>query len=267
MRLKKWLLALLALFLLAAGCAGKATPPAPAASGTADPADEPLAYTNVTLTVRKDAETVLERAVESDEELLLVREIVFDSLVKSAAWEGLEVSELEAFILLSFDTGAGSARQSYYQYDSEGRHVLQMGEAGMYTVMSDEAYDKLLLLAGLADKPAASETDAAQKGAHQLISAKEAKAMMDEETGYVLLDVRTEEEFAQKRIPGAVLIPDYELASRAEAELPDQAQRIYVYCRTGRRSAAAAKALVEMGYENVLDLGGIVDWPYETVSD
>ncbi len=74
----------------------------------------------------------------------------------------------------------------------------------------------------------------------------------------------TEQEFKEKRIPGSVLIPDYELAQRAQAELPDKRQVIFVYCRSGRRSEAAAKELVAMGYNHVYDVGGIIDWPYET---
>ena len=103
------------------------------------------------------------------------------------------------------------------------------------------------------------------------IDAENAKKLMEEfsfeGTGdYVLLDVRTEAEFNEKRIPGAVLIPDYELTKRAEAELPDKTQVILVYCRSGNRSATAAKALVAMGYNHVYDFGGIIDWPYETTS-
>ncbi len=101
------------------------------------------------------------------------------------------------------------------------------------------------------------------------MSAENAKQMMGEfaqteDSTYVLLDVRTEEEYREKRIPGSVLIPDYELAQRAEAELPDKRQVIFVYCRSGRRSEAAARKLVEMGYNHVYDIGGIIDWPYET---
>ncbi|WMJ82549.1 redoxin domain-containing protein [Oscillospiraceae bacterium LTW-04] len=104
------------------------------------------------------------------------------------------------------------------------------------------------------------------------IDAENAKQMMDEfseteDSTYVLLDVRTEQEYKEKRIPGAVLIPDYELAERAQAELPDKRQVIFVYCRSGRRSEAAAKELVAMGYNHVYDMGGIIDWPYETTQE
>lgn len=101
------------------------------------------------------------------------------------------------------------------------------------------------------------------------MDAENAKQMMaefdeTEDSTYVLLDVRTEQEFKEKRIPGAVLIPDYELSERAQSELPDKRQVIFVYCRSGRRSETAAKELVAMGYNHVYDIGGIIDWPFET---
>ena len=95
------------------------------------------------------------------------------------------------------------------------------------------------------------------------ISAQEAKQLMDTETNYVILDVRTEEEFAEGRIAGAILIPDYEIKQRAEAILTDKSQLILVYCRSGRRSKLASADLSDMGYQNVKEFGGIIDWPYE----
>lgn len=96
------------------------------------------------------------------------------------------------------------------------------------------------------------------------IPASEAKALMDSETDYIILDVRTEKEFADGHIPGAILIPDYEIAERAESELSDKKQLILVYCRSGRRSKNAAEKLAELGYSNVKEFGGIIDWGYET---
>jgi rhodanese-related sulfurtransferase len=83
----------------------------------------------------------------------------------------------------------------------------------------------------------------------------------------VLLDVRTDSEFAERHIPGAFLLPDYDIGSKAAEVLPDKDALILVYCRTGKRSANAANELVGMGYTNVYDFGGIVDWPYETESE
>lgn len=105
-----------------------------------------------------------------------------------------------------------------------------------------------------------------EKIVYQEISPQEAQALLEEGQDVILLDVRTEEEFQEKRIPGSVLIPDYDLAELAAQKLPDKDATILVYCRTGRRSEASSRQLIEMGYTRVYDLGGIVDWPYETVS-
>jgi len=104
------------------------------------------------------------------------------------------------------------------------------------------------------------------KAVYRKISAEEAYRMMREEE-CILLDTRTHEEYAISRIEGAVLIPEYEIGRRAAAELPDKQAIILVYCRSGRRSAIAANELVAMGYTNVYDFGGIIDWPYETASE
>ena len=95
------------------------------------------------------------------------------------------------------------------------------------------------------------------------ITAQEAKQIMDAEEGYIILDVRTQAEYDEKHIPDAILIPDYEIKERAEEELTDKDQLILVYCRSGRRSKLAAEALVELGYTNIKEFGGILDWPYE----
>lgn len=270
--------ACLLLALLCAGCAKgqdvpiapeQAPPPSPpGAAESAAATDAPAAYANITVDVRREGQDAPTRACTNPEDARLVSDIVFDYLVKSAAWEGVEASELENYIRLSFDEAGVSERQCFYQYDVEGRHVLQAGEAGRYCIMGDGAYAKLLLLAGLDAelREAPPDEQAAQEGAYQLITAKEAKAIMDGEADFVLLDVRTEEEFAEKHIPGALLIPDYELAARAASELPDINAQILVYCRSGRRSEAAAEALADMGYTNVKDFGGIINWPYDTVA-
>ena len=96
------------------------------------------------------------------------------------------------------------------------------------------------------------------------ITAAQAKHLMDTESDYVILDVRTEEEYNESHIPCAVLIPDYEITEKAEHMLADKDQLILVYCRSGRRSKNASQALAELGYTNVKEFGGIIDWPYET---
>jgi rhodanese-related sulfurtransferase len=105
------------------------------------------------------------------------------------------------------------------------------------------------------------------KSVYQRITAEQAKAMMDDGNPYVLLDVRTEEEYRDGHIEGALLIPDYEIKDRVEAELPDKSARILIYCRSGNRSASAARAMIDMGYTGVYDFGGINGWPYGTVGE
>lgn len=100
---------------------------------------------------------------------------------------------------------------------------------------------------------------------YEQITAEQAKTIMDTEKDYVIIDARTEEEFAEGHIENAILIPEYEIAQRAEKELPDKEQLILVYCRSGRRSKIASEELVNLGYTNVKEFGGIIDWPYETV--
>ena len=100
---------------------------------------------------------------------------------------------------------------------------------------------------------------------YEQISAEKAKELMDTEKDYVILDARTQEEFDEGHIKGAIMIPEYEVSNRAEKELPNKDQLILVYCRSGRRSKIAAQALQELGYTNVKEFGGIIDWPYEIV--
>lgn len=113
------------------------------------------------------------------------------------------------------------------------------------------------------------ERSRAQKNgeaAYHKITAGEAKKKMQDTKDFILLDVRTPEEFSEQHIPGATLIIDSQISAEAGKKLPDKDTLIFVYCRSGRRSAAAAKQLVNMGYTQVYDFGGIIDWPYETVS-
>ena len=100
---------------------------------------------------------------------------------------------------------------------------------------------------------------------YEQINGAEAKALMDKESGYIIIDARTQSEYDEGHIPGAILIPEYEIAQRAESELPDKNQLILVYCRSGRRSKIAAEELVKLGYTNVKEFGGIIDWEYEIV--
>ena len=103
-----------------------------------------------------------------------------------------------------------------------------------------------------------------QEAAYMNITAQQAKELMDTREDYVILDTRTQEEYEELHIPGAILIPYDEILQKAEGVLTDKDQLILVYCRSGRRSKLAAEDLVKLGYTNIREFGGIIDWPYET---
>jgi rhodanese-related sulfurtransferase len=107
------------------------------------------------------------------------------------------------------------------------------------------------------------ETSNTQEAVYMNITAQEAKEIMDREEGYVILDTRTQEEYDEGHIPGAILIPHDEILQKAESLLTDKDQLILVYCRSGRRSKLAAEDLQKLGYTNIKEFGGIIDWPYE----
>ena len=107
------------------------------------------------------------------------------------------------------------------------------------------------------------QTNQTQEAVYMNITAEEAKRIMDSEEGYIILDTRTQAEYDEGHIPGAIVIPHDEITDRAEEELPHKDQLLLVYCRSGRRSKLAAEALVELGYTNIKEFGGIIDWPYE----
>ena len=105
-----------------------------------------------------------------------------------------------------------------------------------------------------------------QTNSYRQISMDEAVAMMEQESGYMILDVRTPEEYAEKHIPNAINIPNENIGTDEISELPDKDQLIMVYCRSGRRSKEAAEKLTALGYTNIVEFGGIIDWKGETVS-
>ena len=117
----------------------------------------------------------------------------------------------------------------------------------------------ILLLAGCASS--------ARDAAYRQISSEEAMAIMEAESGYIILDVRTPEEFAAGHIPGAINVPNETIGSAQIPELPDKDQLILVYCRSGNRSKQASEKLVLQGYTNIVEFGGISAWPGEIVSD
>ena len=116
----------------------------------------------------------------------------------------------------------------------------------------------LILLTGCAARPSA--------GTYRQITAEEAANLMESETGYIVLDVRTPEEYAGRHIPGAINVPNETIGSTASEQLPDREQLILIYCRSGNRSKQAADKLVALGYTNIVEFGGISSWSGETVS-
>ena len=106
----------------------------------------------------------------------------------------------------------------------------------------------------------------AEEITYRQIDMDEAMTMMEEENGYIILDVRTPEEFADRHIPGAINIPNETIGTDEIPELPDKDQLILVYCRSGNRSKQASEKLVALGYTNIVEFGGINDWPGETVT-
>ena len=120
----------------------------------------------------------------------------------------------------------------------------------------------LFVLAALALTACTQEGENVEMG-YSMITAQEAKELMDTREGYVILDVREQDEYDAGHIPGAILIPHGKIAEQAESVLTDNRQLILVYCRSGRRSKIAAEALVQLGYTNIKEFGGIIDWPYE----
>ena len=121
----------------------------------------------------------------------------------------------------------------------------------------------LLFLAAMLFTACGQANPNSQEAVYMNITAQEAKQIMDSEEGYVILDTRTQAEFDEGHITGAIVISHDEIEEKAEQLLPDKDQLLLVYCRSGRRSKLAAEALVELGYTNIKEFGGIIDWPYE----
>ena len=105
-----------------------------------------------------------------------------------------------------------------------------------------------------------------QTNTYRRISMDEAVTMMAQETGYIILDVRRPDEFAAGHIPNAINVPNETIGTAEIPELPDKNQLIMVYCRSGRRSKEASEKLVKLGYTNIVEFGGILDWKGETVT-
>ena len=134
----------------------------------------------------------------------------------------------------------------------------------------------LAVLVGCGEKNAASsvlperkieEIAVEKRSEYRKISSQEAKEMLDKNPEIILVDVRNEDEYAEIRIPGSILLPKDIVEEKAAQTLPDKDAVILVYCKGGGRSKPACETLIGMGYTNVYDMGGIMDWHYETETD
>ena len=123
---------------------------------------------------------------------------------------------------------------------------------------------RIVLLVAVLLAACGQDIEKDQEAVYVNITAEEAKQIMDGEEGYIILDVREQDEYDAGHIPGAILIPYTQIKEKANEMLTDKDQLILVYCRSGRRSKIAAETLVELGYTNIKEFGGIIDWPYET---
>ena len=126
------------------------------------------------------------------------------------------------------------------------------------------ALTAVLILTGCGSS--ADDKTAGDKKTYRQVSPEEAAAMMEEETDYIILDVRTQEEYETAHIPGAICIPNETIGTEDIPELPDKEQLILVYCRSGNRSKQASEKLAKQGYTNIVEFGGINSWTGETVS-
>lgn len=124
----------------------------------------------------------------------------------------------------------------------------------------------LLILLCILLASCGNDTDNTNKGEtamYEQITAEEAKKIMDSSDDYTIIDVREQDEYDAGHIPGATLLPYTGIENEAEELLTDKDEQLFIYCRSGRRSKIAAEALASLGYTNIKEFGGIIDWPYE----
>ena len=123
-----------------------------------------------------------------------------------------------------------------------------------------------LMIAAILTGCAVSRDAGNAENGYRQITAAEAVSLMEAEENYIILDVRTQAEYEEKHIPKAVNIPNESIGTEEIPALPDKNQLILVYCRSGNRSKQASEKLAALGYTNIVEFGGINDWPGETVS-
>lgn len=124
-----------------------------------------------------------------------------------------------------------------------------------------------MLTFGCSAQPKETEGETMEKNTYTQITMTEAVEMMNTETNYIILDVRTHEEYNEGHIPGAICIPNETIGSEDLSALPDKNQLILVYCRSGNRSKQASEKLVRLGYTNIVEFGGIRDWTGDIVTN
>ena len=125
----------------------------------------------------------------------------------------------------------------------------------------------MLLLLSFALTGCAASATLSETNTYRQITMSEAVELMEKEDNYIILDVRTEQEYAAGHIPGAIVIPNETIGTEEIPRLPDKDQLIMVYCRSGNRSKQASDKLVKLGYTNIVEFGGINSWPGEIVTD
>jgi len=182
--------------------------------------------------------------------------ITFTAFIESVNENSILVIDVSANS--GFDKASVDITEAKYDFD------LKAGQKVEVTIKPEIRESYPVQATGVRIRLITQEDAGAGAAEYKKITAKEAKMLID--SGNVtVLDVRTQAEFASGHINGAILLPNTEIKKKAPEVLPDKNTTILVYCRSGNRSAQAAKILVEMGYTKVYDFGGIIDWPYEVV--
>ena len=148
------------------------------------------------------------------------------------------------------------------------KKILCIISATLCILLTACGNDSSIGIIGGADGPTSViVTEKGEKEMYQQITPQEAKKIMDSGEEYIILDVREQDEYDSGHIPGAILIPYTEIENKAKGMLPDKDAQILVYCRSGRRSKIASESLVKLGYTDIKEFGGIIDWPYEVENE